>query len=80
VFFLPGDVDVITLRSDAVYPGICAPLYYDDHGEPDRSLSRGKPLYLSAEKLEEIRVMIRDCLADDKCSSQYTLKTSITDV
>lgn len=66
-FLLPNDVDTDFLRTDARYCGLGPVLYFDEHGEPDRSLKRGNPLFLSAEGLERVRVLVRDFLVDDMC-------------
>ena len=73
VFMLPYNVQIYFLRSDARHPGIGPTIFFDEHGESDKSLSRGKPLFLSAENYAEIRRIIRDFVVDDMCYDRFRI-------
>jgi len=80
VFLLPYDVQIDVLRSDARYPGAGPTIFFDEHGEPDKLLSRGRPLFLSAEKYAEIRRILLDFVADDICSERFRVSHNIRDI
>ena len=66
------------LRTDARYCAIGPVLYFDEHGEPDRSLKRGNPLFLSAKNVAQLRALLRDFLVDDLCGPNFTTSHTIS--